>query len=395
MTYVFYFLASILMLLSIRSLFSGIDYLRYFKEQLAMPRKPVNARISIIAPCRGIEPGLRENLRALMEQDHPAFEVLFVTDSETDEAVPVIDEILSAYQNGRRVVAPKAVNSGQKVENIREAVRHISAATDTIAFVDSDARPAPEWLSNLTAPLCDVSVGITTGYRWFLPQHSSFAGELLSAWNASIASALGRRQKANFCWGGSMAIRRRNFELLDIRQRLAGTVSDDFTMAAIVKEAGLGIYFVPQALSASFVDLTLAGVFEFTTRQMKITRVYSPGHWLISLIGSLIFLAAMAWSIYLTATGEGFPRVAAIFTLTVVIVLSTAKAWLRMRAVRSAMPRYAGPLRRQMLPQLTLWLAAPILFAVNCIAGIFSRTIRWRGITYEMISAKDTRTDEK
>ena len=55
--------------------------------------------------------------------------------------------------------------------------------------------------------------------------------------------------------------------------------------------AGLPIVFVPQALTASVEDCSLSETFEFTNRQMKITRVYATPLWRVSFVGSGLFIA--------------------------------------------------------------------------------------------------------
>ncbi len=149
-------------------------------------------------------------------------------------------------------------------------------------FVDSDARPDKNWLKNLIAPLRDEKIGCATGYRWFISGKRNFASEMLSVWNASIASALGANRKSNFCWGGSMALRRETFDKIKMRERWKGTLSDDFAVTRTMKENGLAIYFVPQALTVSIEDCSFKRLLEFTTRQMKITRVYASNLWIAS-----------------------------------------------------------------------------------------------------------------
>src|SRR5437870_1718912 len=110
-----------------------------------------------------------------------------------------------------------------------------------------------------------------------------------SVWNASIASALGPNTTSNFCWGGSMAIRRDVFDAVDMREKWLGTLSDDFAVTRAMNAAGLPIVFVPRALTASVEDCSLSKAVEFTNRQMKITRVYAMPLWLISFVGSGLF----------------------------------------------------------------------------------------------------------
>jgi ceramide glucosyltransferase len=290
------------------------------------------------------------------------------------------------------VVASKANDSGQKVENLREAVLHASPESEVFVFVDSDARPSRDWLRNLVAPLKDPNIGAATGYRWFISKKATLASELRNIWNASIASVLGPDIRDNFCWGGSTSIRRDTFEKLDIREKWRGTLSDDFTVTRAMSAANLPIHFVPQALTASFDDCSIREMLEFTTRQMKITRVYAPKFWIMSFLGSGLFCITMLWSLGIMIFSRQNDNSVwlALATFGVVSLLSAGKSYLRLRAVRLVLNEHASDLRKQLLPQLTLWLIAPFIFYFNSVCALFSRRIKWRGITYEMVSPTET-----
>ena len=395
MIYVFYFFAAVLVWLSFKSFLGGINYLGFFRDSLEKPVSTFTPFVSVIAPCRGVDDGLAANISAVTTQDYPNFEVIFVVDDPLDPAVNVINEVLREHTNkGIRtqvVIATKALHSSQKVENLREAVLHADPASQAFVFVDSDARPSPTWLRALTAPLAEESVGVATGYRWFISRDRSFASELLSVWNASIASSL-TPTGSSFCWGGSMAIRRDVFERLHVREKWDGVVSDDFVVADVVKKAGLDIVFVPQALTASFQNSTIASLLEFTNRQMKLTRVYSPGLWLITMIGCGVFTVVMVTAfliIMLSKTNRSSVWVS-IAIIIAVSIFSIGKAWLRLRAVRLVLPQYAAELKKQFWPQNTLWLISPALFLLNSVIALFSRRITWRGTTYELKSSSET-----
>ncbi len=308
--FVYYLFAAVLVFLSYKSLRGGIDYLNYFKREFAKPKSDYAPFCSIIAPCRGLDEGLQANLSALFQQDFPQFEILFVVDDEKDEAVSIIENLIhhrGTEAQGRIggeknifakiVVAGKAKDESQKVHNLREAVLEVSDESKAFVFVDSDARPGENWLRNLIAPLRDEKVGCATGYRWFIAENGGFFSQLRSVWNASIASALGANTNNNFCWGGSMAIRRDVFEKLNIREKWRGTLSDDFAVTRAMKEANLPIYFVPNCLTASVEDCTFRELLEFTTRQMKITRVYAPHLWIASFLSSFLFNVVFVWGL--------------------------------------------------------------------------------------------------
>lgn len=394
MIVVFYFFAALLILLSVQSLRGGLEYLRFFKSELARSPSDFTPFVSIIAPCRGLDSELETNLQSLFDLDYPEYEILFVVDSGTDDAVSIIETLVKTNDKivGKLIVAAKASDSSQKVENLREAVLYVDPRSEAFVFVDSDARPSAWWLRSIVSPLSDANVGATTGYRWFISDKPSFGSELRSAWNASIASALGPSTKSNFCWGGSMAIRRDTFEQLGMREKWAGTLSDDFAVTRAMNEASLPIVFVPQALTASLDNCTFGEMLEFTTRQMKITRVYATKLWILSFMGSALFCGVMLAAI-ITATASRTPNsafFASIATLLIVSICSTGKAWLRLKAVRLVLDEYEKPLAKQAWTQNSLWILTPAIFLYNAVIAGFSRRMTWRGITYELKSPTET-----
>lgn len=396
MSIIFYIFAALLIYFSFRSFRGGFDYLNYFKKSLAQPRSGYAAFATVIAPCKGLDDGLTENLEALFDQDYPEYEIIFVVDDVDDAAVPIIKDVISrkaaVTQRSQIVIAPKATDSSQKVENLREAVLHADERSEVFVFVDSDARPARHWISNLVGPLSDKCVGVTTGYRWFIARSPSLATEIRAMWNASVASSLGPKDDGNFCWGGSMAISRETFDKVQLRERWSGTVSDDFVVRIVMSEAGFGIRFVPQALTASVENCTFREMLEFTTRQMKLTRVSAAPFWIFSFLGSALFTfvmtAVIAFAIF-TPTNS-FLFWSAITTLALVTFFSVSKSILRQKAVRLVLTQYDRELKRQTLPQCVLWLITQPIFFYNCIAALFSRQIKWRGKRYEMVSASKT-----
>lgn len=398
MIYVFYILALVLIFLSYKSWRGGVDYLNFFKLELAKPKSDYAPFVSIIAPCRGLDAEMSENLSALFAQDFPKYEIIFAVDDGKDAAVRVIEKISRQGANSgqevsaKLIITGKAICESQKVHNLREAVLHVSDEAKIFVFVDSDARPAENWLRDLIAPLKDEKIGAATGYRWFISRNKNFASAILGVWNASIASALGANMKSNFCWGGSMAIRRDTFEKLDISRRLKGAVSDDFTVTNIMKKAGLPIFFVPRALTVSIQDCSLPDLFEFTTRQMKITRVYAPNLWIASILGSFLFNLVFVWGILILIFSQ-FDELSfwvALSALITISILSVGKARLRLSAVKTVLKKYENELNGQFWVQTIFWILTPALFLYNSFAALISRKIVWRGIEYQLNSPKQT-----
>ncbi|HKG46244.1 MAG TPA: glycosyltransferase [Pyrinomonadaceae bacterium] len=375
LVYLYYFLAAVSCWFGLQSLLSGARYAAYVRRETSRPLPDFQPFVSVIAPGRGLEPGLADNLRTLLTQDYPGYEVLFVFDAANDPAIKIVDELKSTTSVlTRTIIAGPATDSGQKVHNLRVAVNEVDAKSEVLVFVDTDARPAKNWLRQLVAPLADETLGASTGYRWFIPEHGGIASRLRGVWNASVASALGSDTAKNFCWGGSTAIRRATFTRLNVAERWRGTVSDDFTITRVLKEAKLPIHFTPNCLVASAGDCDFRELLEFTTRQIKITRVYASHLWLPLLLGSALFAIAFFGGLILISV---FPLI--IFTL------GALKSFIRFRAISTVLQTS----RRDALAHIFLWPFASLLYLYNAIAAGFSRRIKWRGITYELKSPSE------
>ncbi|HKV36311.1 MAG TPA: glycosyltransferase family 2 protein [Pyrinomonadaceae bacterium] len=383
---VYYFFAAVAVWIGIKSLLGGLRYADYVRRETSRPLPEFSPFVSVIAPTRGHEWGFVDNVRPLLEQNYPRYEIQFVFDDPQDPSVPLVRDL-----GGKIVVSGPATDSGQKVHNLIVAMDHLDPRCEVIVFVDTDARPSTDWLRQLVAPLADENIGASTGYRWFIPERGGLASRLRGVWNASVASALGAETTKNFCWGGSTAIRRSTFEELKVVDHWRGTVSDDFTITRVLKEAKLPIHFTPRCLVPSVGDCGWNELVEFTTRQIKITRVYAEHLWVALLLGSALFAIAFFGGIVLLVTrvllGQSFWLV--LSALVVIFALGAAKGFIRWRAVSIPLTSYRSALRRDLAAHVFLWPFASLLYLYNAVVAGFSRRITWRGITYNLLSRSE------
>ena len=378
------------LLLGIASLIGGVRFYRYVTARLEQPGEAFSGLASVIIPCKGLETGLEENLKAILNQSRRNSEFIFVVEDQSDPAVLVIDKVRKKAAGTKLIFAGTASESGQKVHNLTVAVSQADPASAAFVFVDSDARPSATWLFDLLSPLADSETICSSGYRWFLQERGGLGTHIRSAWNASIVSALGENNTTNFCWGGSTAIRRSDFQRLEILSRWKGTVSDDFVMTNAIRESGNGVHFEPKCLIASTGDCSVAELLEFTTRQMKITRVYSPKHFSVSLTGSLLFTLIFFPGLAALLVMEGPAQYLMALTLVLTWMFGSAKALLRVYTAQKCLPDHSNAFLVQYFMHAALWPISSALFLLNDLAALKSRTISWRGITYELVSERDT-----
>lgn len=374
-------------------LWQGILWLAYVRRRLKTDPGFYAPRTAVICPCRGMEPGLERNLVSLCEFDHQNYEVFFVLASDADPALSIVKRVVASSRvHGHIVIAGKPENCSEKVNNLRVAVEQLPPEFEVLVFADSDGRPGKHWLHRLVAPLADSRIGATTTMRWFVPNDHALATALLAAWNASVVTMLGPHQK-NFCWGGGTAIRRAIFDeigMLDVWQH---SFSDDYSLTMMIERSRRQIIFLPECLTPSFVQTDVAGLLEFTGRQIRITRVYRLQMWASAFATHFLYCFTLVFGLILAlsltlASRPAFQVTALVF---LPLLLAAIRGAVRVIGVTEALPSLRPQIMGQSWIYIVMALLVPFLFLVNFISTSFGRRLRWRGIDYELISPEQTR----
>ena len=393
----YWFLISLAVLSLLEALYSlkeGFRHLRFFRRRQHDRPGDFAPPLTLVLPFRGIDPGLEENLRAYFALDYPDFQLLLVTDSSSDPSVPVLERSLRDHPDvqAKLLLAGRARNRSQKVQNLLYAIAFLREQDQVIAFGDSDIRPRQDWLRFLVAPLAGSEVGASTGFRWYLPPDRSFASILRSVWNAGISSLMKERDSL-FAWGGAMALRREVFESSRVADYWAEALSDDFGLTQAVRNAGLPICFQPQCLSFSYENSTWQTLLEWTYRQLLITRLCAPKLSGIALAANLLNVLTI-WGgglfLILTATvgpawlGESTFLLA--FLWASVYSMGCLKGGLRLRAVTLLFGEESLQMRNYRWAYIFWGPLASLLSLQGMVRALFTRTIEWRGIRYRMVA---------
>src|SRR5947199_7493030 len=146
---------------------------------------------------------------------------------------------------------------------------------EVVVFADSDIRPAPDWLRQLVQPLADSTVGVATGFRWYLPPRPTFWSLVRAEWNAVSANVLFDSRRA-FAWGGSCAVRRDDLVKLSLPDRWRNVLSDDLVLTRAVRDAARKIASTPAALVPTFEGADRRACLEWCFRQMTMATLYLP-----------------------------------------------------------------------------------------------------------------------
>jgi len=349
--------------------FQSVHHIRTYR-----PRSSWRPRVVVLCPCRGVDPGFRENVQSILSQDYPDFRVVFIVDSPADPAAKILTELNAAV-----LIAGAATTCGQKVHNLIYGVEHGAGLAEVLVFCDADARFSKEWIQRLIAPLGEDKVGVSSGYRWYAAESGSLPALLRSTWNASVVTALGDHGR-NFAWGGSMALRRDVFDRIGVREAWEGALSDDYAVTHAALRSGKRIAFVPECLIPSYGDCTWRELLEFTTRQILIARVYDAATWRMALVTQSIFNLAF-WG------GLLLPWPYWIVT-PAVYALAGIKSFIRYEAVATVLPE--GALSKYRASYILLAPFTALLFEYNLVRSALTRSMTWRQIRYRLISPNRT-----
>lgn len=335
-------------------------------------------RCAVIMPSLGTPPGFATTVRAHARNcAATGSRFLVCVESEQDPGVPMILEAAREFASVELVVAGPTALSSQQNHNMLAGVAAAGDA-EILAFADNDFTPPPRWLETLVRPLQSEAITVTTGYRWIVGPGTmaghfhALASMTMVAWFAPLSRILGAG-----LWGGSFALRRRDFESLGVAERWQTSISDDLTLTAALMTHGKRATFVPELLIATddCID-DPRRAFAWFERQVLNAKAHARPLWGVVLLGLglegffllLPFLALLA--LPFEALSLFAPDAA----------LAGALAW-----VGAVIPTICyttlGPIRGQG----TLWVLAPLLRLAQAAAALrtlFANEITWAGVTY-------------
>ena len=389
----FYILATLQILIGAYLIWQGLQWLGYVRRRLHVDPGFYAPRVAVLCPCKGNEPGLERNLVSLTEFDRQNYEIFFILASEKDSARPTIDRVIkSSRVKAHLVIAGNPINCGEKVNNLRVAVEQLPEEFEVLVFVDSDGRPGKSWLHHMVAPLGNSTIGATTTMRWFIPNRGNLPTALLAAWNAPVVTMLGEKSR-NFCWGGGTAIRRSIFDQSGVLEAWRNSISDDYSLTHALERTGRSIVFIPECLTLSYVETDFEGLLEFTNRQILITRVYADRIWKSAFFTHFLYcLTILLGSVLILGDVISQRPAFHIVTLTFLpVLLSSIRGAIRLIGVTEALPAARSQITGQAWIYILLTVFVPFLYLGNFVNSLVTRRIRWRGVTYELAGAEQTR----
>ncbi|TLZ99372.1 MAG: glycosyltransferase [Methanobacteriota archaeon] len=342
--------------------------------------------VVVILPVRGMDPGFDDNVRAILRQTYPKYRLVVVAEDPVDSAADQVRAI--ARETSRVPVSVVVAGPGDlpgKVNAVRSGLLHLTPTDEVVVFADSDIRPAEDWLRQLVQPLADSTVGVATGFRWYVPPRPTFWSLVRTEWNAVSANVLFDPRRA-FAWGGSCAVRRDHLPVLRLEDRWREVLSDDLVLSQAVRDAGLKIAYAPAALVPTFEGATRAICLEWCVRQMMMATLYLPIVRRYAAASFAVFdgsvILGLASLSLASALGPSYLVPAILFLAP--LLVAVVKAFVRRRALFSAAPSVATAWKVPPWRVAFAALAVPWVMAWGLVRTRRPTSVRWRGHVYDV-----------
>lgn len=359
-----------------------IIYHRYLYRRFLRPRFSENysPRCAIIIPCKGVSKDLEQNLRGFLSLGYRDYMVVYSVESADDAAVPVINNILKDDTRARLAIAGLSSACAQKNHNLLAGLREASDA-EVYVFADADIKPESSWLIELIRPLANPDIAVTTGFRWLQAKRGT-VGELSHFYvNAFIYVLF-----ATACffggvglWGGSMAIRKKDFDELNVADKWSRAGVDDMSLSYLVLKSRRKAVLVPSCV-VNTDDLipTVKGTIKWFERQIMYLKAYQKALWFfigfpMVFLGMLFILllpfalgAALLFDMPFFSVGGGAGLVFYVGELL------TVSFYPFLGSMHSAWKFYL------------LWPFLRVLQGISFLCTAVTNTITWAGIKYKI-----------
>ena len=294
---------------------------------------------------------------------------------------------------GTVVEAPAAQHCSQKNANLIAGVGALNPNDELVVLADCDCVPPQTWLAEIAAILLHHEADVVSAYRLQIPKSASWPNWIVAACESALATAPRRvRIGPMHVWGGTVALRREDFDRIDYASSISDTYNDDLVATYLFSERSLNVVVPRSMLLPSFVDGNWGSLINFARRQYFAARVYSKILYIqgvsVLVVNNVLWLAAMA----IALTGE----IHGMISLAVLFGTDLIKSCLRCRYFREILEgRWMSNLHPVFIITTLLGTVLAAIHLALALSTCFGSRITWSGRTYEVSAPSHVRVITK
>ena len=234
--------------------------------------------ISVLKPVCGADPGLEQNLRALLEQADTQFE-LIVGAAEADDPGLVIAKRMAAAYPDREVRIVSGSNTSGNNPKVR-LLRYLEqfARYDWLLISDSNVRPTPSYLAHLRQTQAKFHADLV--HSTLTGRHGKSFGDRLedlhlTGWVAPLIRAT--QYLGHPCViGKSMLLRRSVLQRVGGLAEVRNVLAEDYVLGDRFRRAGHTVALCPHPLPVINQGRGLTGFINRHVRWGQMRRRISP-----------------------------------------------------------------------------------------------------------------------
>lgn len=260
---------------SVLALTAVLAWQRRRRSRCAEPLPPV----SVLKPLCGSEPSLYENLRSFCRQDFAEYQIVFGVSDPHDPALAVVERLRGEFPAVpiEIVIDPRQHGSNCKISNLINMVAR--ARHDVFVMADSDASVGPDYLSIVTAPLRDATVGLVSSLYRAVPTSGVFSrlgAMYVNEWympSVLLAWLFGYQ---GYVSGQTLCLRRDTLQAIGGLEAIANHLADDHQLGARVHAIGKRVVLSAYVPSAECHEPSFDSLTRHEVRWMRTLRVLRP-----------------------------------------------------------------------------------------------------------------------
>src|SRR6185437_7738992 len=268
---------------------------RFFRRPASEHNPAFAPPVSILKPIRGLDPEAYENFASFCRLDYPEYEILFCVSGRDDDALPLIERLISEYPERQIRVL---FGSGRDATNdkVAKLARLTNEARyEHVVISDSDVRVRPDYLRKVVAPLGDPTIGAVTCFYLPIEEHT-FVDHLqsvgmMSDFYAGIIVAW-QLDGVKFALGPTIATTRTRLAGFGGYEAIENRPADDLLVGRLIADQGVEVELSRYPVETVADYGSFSELLHKRLRWIVVMRHLRPwGHF------GLIFTHGLAWSI--------------------------------------------------------------------------------------------------
>ncbi|MCL1947614.1 MAG: glycosyltransferase family 2 protein [Chitinivibrionia bacterium] len=249
-------------------------------------------KCNVFIPCKGVDDEFEKNIERFFQLSYPNYNLYFAVESENDPATLIIRKKIEFYKKGKLVISEETKFCGQKNLNLVRAVDESDEA-DIFIFADGDIAPNDNWLDFLICPLENPNITASSGFRWLYSKTNDLGSQVHSFQNyvLFVLFVVSAKYFNSGLWGGSMAIRKKDYDTLNVRARWLETSVDDLSLAEIVVKSKNKVQFSFDTITDTFDTIkTYNKTGKWFVRQVQYLKYHAKISWIFAFLLSALTL---------------------------------------------------------------------------------------------------------